>query len=259
MTVVITQIDPRGVATVILNRPERHNALNQDLITALTQAATDLGADPQVRVVVLTGVGPSFCAGGDLRWMMDQIQADGATRAAQARSLARLLSTWNSLPKPVIARIQGPAFGGGVGLACVADMALAVDTARFGLTETRLGLIPATIGPHVMARLGPAGRQVFMSSRRFDAADALRLGLIARAVPADQLDQMTEAEVVPYLSAAPAAVASAKRLALRQTDPVTPAMIEASIADLVAQWETPEAREGIAAFLEKRAPLWDRS
>ncbi len=256
MSALLTHIDPRGVAEVKLNRTDKHNALDQALIEALTLAGQNLATDNTVRAVVLTAAGPTFCAGADLDWMRQQIKADAKTRAVEAGKLAAMLTVWNSLSKPVIAKIQGPAYGGGVGLACVADIAIAADTAKFGLTETRLGLIPATIGPYVMARLGPAGRQVFMSPRRLDAQDALRIGLIGRVCSADQLDSLIEAEIAPYLTAAPAAVAAAKALGLRLTNPVTQAMIDASIADLVAQWDTPEAREGIQAFLDKRTPDW---
>ncbi len=258
MSVVVTT-DDRGVAVVTLNRPDKHNALTSAMITKMTAIADALAADAGVRAVVLAGAGPSFCAGGDLTWMKQQIEADRATRGFEARKLAQMLQAWNALPKPVIARIHGAAFGGGVGLACIADISIASDQARFGLTETRLGLIPATIGPHVLARLGPGARQVFMSSRRFDAADALRLGLIARAVTPEDLDRAVEAEIKPYLAASPGAVATAKAMALRLAAPVTEQMIDQSIADLVDQWETPEALEGITAFLEKRKAAWDLS
>ncbi len=258
MSVVVTT-DDRGVAVVTLNRPDKHNALTSAMITKMTAIADALAADAGVRAVVLAGAGPSFCAGGDLTWMKQQIEADRATRGFEARKLAQMLQAWNALSKPVIARIHGAAFGGGVGLACIADISIASDQARFGLTETRLGLIPATIGPHVLARLGPGARQVFMSSRRFDAADALRLGLIARAVSPEDLDRAVEAEIKPYLAASPGAVATAKAMALRLAAPVTEQMIDQSIADLVDQWETPEALEGITAFLEKRKAAWDLS
>lgn len=248
--------DPRGVATVTLNRPDKHNALSARMMDELTAAATALGADPAVRVVVLTGQGASFCAGGDLGWMQAQMSADDATRATEARRLAGMLGAWDALPKPVIARVQGNAFGGGVGMICVADIAVAAEPALFGLTETRLGLIPATIGPYVAARLGAATRQVFFSSARFGTADALRLGLIARAVPPEALDAAVEAEVTPYLACAPGAVAEAKALARTLLGAPDTAQVEATIAALVTRWQSPEAAEGIAAFFERRKPGW---
>jgi len=255
---LLIETDARGVATVTLNRPGKHNALSSRMIEELTEAAHALGQNPDVKVIVLTGAGASFCAGGDLGWMRDQMEADATARAREARKLAMMLAAWNRCPKPVIAKVQGPAYGGGVGLICTVDLAIAVDSARFGFTETRLGLIPATIGPHVMARLGAAGRQVFTSGGRFGIETALRLGLFARAVAPDVLDAAVEAEIKPYLSAAPQAVAAAKKLALSLCDPVSEAQIEASVAALIAQWETPTAREGIAAFFGKRTPVWPR-
>ncbi|MDP3339749.1 crotonase/enoyl-CoA hydratase family protein [Frigidibacter sp.] len=249
--------DARGVARLTLNRPDKHNALDAAMIAELTHAATALGADPAVRVVVLAGAGGSFCAGGDLGWMRAQIEADGPTRAAGARALAMMLNAMNLCPKPLIGRIHGNAFGGGIGMMSVCDVAIAADTARFGLTETRLGLIPATIGPYVLARMGEAmARRVFMSARLFGAAEAVTLGLAARAVPPEGLHAAVEAEVAPYLSCAPGAVAEAKALARRLGAPIGGAEIEASIAALVTRWESPEAAEGIAAFFDKRKPGW---
>lgn len=250
-------LDARGVALVTLNRPDKHNAMNAVMIDELSDLASSLSADPSVRVVVLTGTGESFCAGGDLGWMQAQMAASPAERAAGARRLAGMLGAWNALPKPVIGRIQGPAYGGGIGLISVCDVAVGVESARFGLTETRLGLIPATIGPYVLARLGEAmARRVFMSARLFGATEAVTLGLLARAVPAEALDTAVEAEVKPYLACAPGAVASAKALALRLGGAITPEQVEHSIAELVARWESDEASEGIAAFFGKRKAVW---
>ena len=250
------ETDARGVATLTLARPEKHNAMSARMIAELTAAAAQLGADPAVRVVVLAGQGRSFCAGGDLGWMRAQMEADAATRAAEARKLAEMLRDLDRLPKPLIGRVHDNAFGGGVGLISVCDVAVAAEGAKLGLTETRLGLIPATIGPYVVARLGPAVRRVFFSARLFDADEAVRLGLVARAVPADALDASVEEEVAPYLSTAPGAVAEAKALVRRLSPPIDDAVLEDSIAALAARWESDEAREGIAAFFDKRAAPW---
>jgi methylglutaconyl-CoA hydratase len=186
------------------------------MIAELTEAPERLARDPAVRVVVLTGAGASFCAGGDLDWMRAQMAADAATRAEGATALARMLAALDTLPKPLIGRVQGQAFGGGVGMMSVCDVVVGVDSATFGLTETRLGLIPATIGPYVIARIGAAmARRVFFSGRRFGAGEAVRLGLLARAVPAEELDEAVEAEVAPYLACAPGAVAEGKALVRR--------------------------------------------
>ncbi len=255
-TVSITT-DARGVARLTLNRPDKHNALSAQMIAELTQAAADLGADAGVRVVVLEGAGKSFCAGGDLGWMRDQMGMDAATRSAEARKLARMLEALDSLPKPLIGAVQGNAFGGGIGMACVCDVAIGVETARFGLTETKLGLIPATIGPYVLARMGEGrARRVFMSARLFDADEAVTLGILARSVPAEALAAAVEAEVAPYLACAPGAVAAAKKLARDLGSGVDAATVELSIAALAARWESEEAAEGIDAFFEKRKPGW---
>ncbi|MDT2030842.1 crotonase/enoyl-CoA hydratase family protein [Planktomarina sp.] len=248
--------DAQGVCTVWLNRPEKHNALSEQMIDELTEMAAIL-RQGSARVVILAARGKSFCAGGDLQWMQVQMQADRATRQAGARRLAGMLQVWNTLPQPVIGRIHGNAFGGGVGLASICDLAIGVETASMGLTETKLGLIPATIGPYVIARMGEAtARRVFMSARKFSAHEAQSLGLLAKTVAEDALDQAVMAEVTPYLSCAPGAVAAAKKLA-RALGPVIDAQtIEMTVTALIQQWESPEAEEGIAAFFGKTAPSW---
>ncbi|MGV6803253.1 MAG: crotonase/enoyl-CoA hydratase family protein [Ruegeria sp.] len=250
--------DLRGVAKLTLNRPEKHNAMSAQMIAELTQAAAQLGETNDVRVVVLTGAGKSFCAGGDLGWMQAQMAADPETRFVEARKLAEMLNALNTLPKPLIGALQGNAFGGGVGMAAVCDVAIGVDSLKMGLTETRLGLIPATIGPYVIARMGEArARRVFMSARLFDATEAVGLGLLARVVPADELDAAIEAEVQPYLSCAPGAVASAKALVRDLGPRIDDAVIDHTIRALVDRWETDEAQQGISAFFDKRKPSWN--
>lgn len=249
--------DARGVAALILARPGKHNAMNAQMIREIRAAAIELGDDASVRVVVLRAEGKSFCAGGDLRWMQDQMTADRATRAREARSIADMLGALNSLSKPLIGRLQGNAIGGGVGMACVCDIAIADEGAKFGLTETRLGLIPATIGPYVLARMGEANaRRVFMNSRVFAAGEAVELGIIARAVKTEALDAAVEAEVLPYLSCAPGAVAAAKALARKLGADVGEAQIAHSVKVLIEQWEGDEAGAGIAAFFAKETPPW---
>lgn len=252
---LLLEVDARGVAELTLNRPEKRNAMSGQMIAELHNAALQLGADDAVRVVVLRGAGGTFCAGGDLNWMKAQINADDATRAAEAGKLAAMLGAINRTPKPVIARIEGAAMGGGVGLACVADVAVCAPGTKFGLTETRLGLLPATIGPYVIARMGEgAARRVFMSSRMFDAQEAQALGLVARID--DDLDAAVAAEVTPYLACAPGAVAEAKALALDLGGAPGEAEVARSIEALVTRWADPEAGEGVEAFLAKRKPNW---
>jgi len=250
-------VDGRGIATLTLDRPEKHNSLSARMIDELTQAAEDLGADDTVRAVVLTGAGASFCAGGDLGWMREQMAADRETRMSEARKLALMLRALNELPKPLIGRVQGQAFGGGIGMMSVCDTVIAVDSAKFGLTEVRLGLIPATISPYVLARMGEGkARRVFMSAKIFGAEEARDLNLVAKVVSEGELDAAVEKEIKPYLSAAPAAVAAAKALARSLGTPIADAVIDDTIRRLADTWETPEAAEGIAAFFDKRKADW---
>ncbi|MGB3243612.1 MAG: crotonase/enoyl-CoA hydratase family protein [Sulfitobacter sp.] len=254
---ITVETDARGIATLTLNRPGKHNAMSALMLEELTAAAAMLGGDDAVRVVVLTGAGTSFCAGGDLGWMAAQREMDAATRAGEAGKLAAMLGALNSLPKPLIGRVQGNAFGGGVGMASVCDVAIGVDSLKMGFTETRLGIIPATIGPYVLARMGEGrARRVFMSARLFDAQEAVELGLLARIVPADALDAAVEREVVPYLSCAPGAVAAAKQLARDLGPVIDEAVVARTIDALSARWETEEAAEGIGAFFDKRKAAW---
>ncbi|SPH21744.1 putative enoyl-CoA hydratase echA8 [Ascidiaceihabitans donghaensis] len=257
MDTISIDVDARGVATMTLDRADKHNAMSAQMLAELTQAAHDLGSDDAVRVVVLTGAGKSFCAGGDLGWMREQMAADAETRGREAAKLAHMLQALNTMPKPLIGALQGNAFGGGVGMASVCDVAIGVDHLKMGLTETRLGIIPATIGPYVIARMGEGrARRVFMSSRLFGAAEAVELGLLARAVPAETLTEAVEAEVVPYLSCAPGAVAAAKALARDLGPRIDNDTIAMTINALKSRWETDEAAEGIGAFFDKRKAAW---
>lgn len=253
------ETDARGVATLWLARPDKHNALSQLMQEELTAAAGQLGADPSVRVVILAGEGKSFCAGGDLGWMRDQMGADAETRRKGARGLAGMLSALNLLPKPLIGRVHGNAFGGGIGMMSVCDIAIASDTAKFGLTEVRLGLIPATIGPYVLARMGEdRARRVFFSGRIFGAEEAVALNLAARQVAPGDLDAAVEAEIAPFLLGAPGAIAAAKAQCRFLGPQITQTQIDDSIDRLVATWEAQEAPEGISAFFEKRTPAWQQ-
>ena len=251
------RLDDRGVAYVTLNTPDKRNALSARMIADLTDMARTLGAQTTTRAVVLSGAGKVFCAGGDLNWMKAQIEADRETRMAEARKLAEMLNALNEMPSPLIGRIHGGAFGGGVGMACVCDVAIADAATKFGLTETRLGLIPATIGPYVLARMGEGrARRVFMSARIFDAAEAADLGIVAKAVAAEDLDAAVEAEVAPYLSVAPEAVGAAKALARALGPRIDAEVIDDTISRLADTWEGEEAAHGIAAFLAKEKARW---
>lgn len=251
-------VDERGMALVTLARPDKHNAMNALMISELMEAATSLGADATVRVVVLAGEGKTFCAGGDLGWMREQAGKDRIGKMEEAGALAAMLGAWNGLSIPVIGRVQGAAYGGGIGLIAVCDIAIAADNCRFALTETRLGLIPATIGPFVVRKLGEAfARQVFFNSKPFGVSLGERSGLLTRSCAAEDLDATVAEEVDAFLGCAPGAVASAKALCLALGsggDPV--AMADMSANALADRWETDEAQAGIDAFFAKREPHW---
>jgi methylglutaconyl-CoA hydratase len=254
---ITVDVDGRGVATLTLARAAKHNAMSAQMLAELTHAGEALGADDAVRVVVLAADGRTFCAGGDLAWMQEQMGMDAVTRASEAGKLATMLGVLNRLPKPLIGRLHGNAFGGGVGMASVCDVAIGADTIKMALTETKLGIIPATIGPYVIARMGEGrARRVFMSGRVFGALEAVELGLLSRAVPEAELDAAVESEVEPYLACAPGAVAAAKKLAQDLGGAATEDAVAMSIAALAARWETAEAAEGIGAFFEKRKAAW---
>ena len=254
--VIEVKTDVRGVMTLWLNRPEVHNALSAEMMDAISDVVAPLRAGGEVRVVVLAGHGESFCAGGDLGWMRAQFSATPEERLREARRLSDMLGVLHNCDLPLIGRVHGNAFGGGVGLACVCDAAFGVEGALLGLTETRLGLIPATIGPYVAARLGPKLRSVFMSSRVFEAKEAKDLGILAEVTAPKALDARVEKEVSAYLSCAPGAVADAKRLARSLAPGPDAATVDAALRALVARWESDEASEGVCAFFDKRAPAW---
>lgn len=247
-----------GVTTLWLNRADKHNAMSGQMINDLTQAATHLAQDADTRVVVLAARGLTFCAGADLGWMRAQFEVDVNTRKAEARKMAMMLKALNMLPKPLVGRVEGNVFGGGIGLLAVCDVVVADACVEMALTETRLGLIPATIGPYVLARMGEAkAREVFMSGRRFTGEEAVRLNLVARAVASAQIKATVEAEVDPYLNCAPQAVAQAKAMTRRLGPVIDDTVLDASIEALAQCWSGLEAQEGIAAFFERRKPNWN--
>ena len=248
--------DARGIATLTLTRPDKHNAMNAAMISALHEAARTLAAS-DARAVILAAEGASFCAGGDLGWMRAQAEKDRAGKIEEARALAEMLAALNDLPQPLIARVHGNAFGGGIGLMAVADLAIVAQEARFALTETRLGLIPATIGPFVVRRMGEGfARQVFFTATGFGPDLALRSGLAADVVPADAIDARVEREVAAILKTAPGAVAAAKALAKRLGGQDPRETIEATVNALADRWESDEAAAGIAAFFAREPAPW---
>jgi methylglutaconyl-CoA hydratase len=247
-----------GSAWITLNRPEVHNAFDDRLIAGLTDALSVLGADNAVRAVVLTGSGRSFSAGADLNWMRRTSTYGEPENLADARALARLMATLNELPKPTIARVNGAALGGGTGLVACCDIAVAAADARFGTTEVRLGLIPAVIGPYVVAAIGiRQARRLMLTGERITAVEAARIGLVHDVVPSDQLDGAIAALLDDLLKGGPGAIAAAKHL-LRDLAgrSIDAELIDDTARRIAALRATMEAREGVAAFLDKRPPGW---
>lgn len=247
-----------GVGRITMARPEKHNAFDDELIADLSAAFEAAGRDDAVRVVVLEGEGKSFSAGADLGWMQRMADYYDAENLADARKLAGMMRALNELPRPTIARVQGAAFGGGVGLVAACDIALASQAANFCLSEARLGLIPSVISPYVVEAIGArAARRYFQTAERFDAETAHVLGLVHEVVPRERLDGRLEELIGVLLDNGPAAMAASKDLIRRvASGPVDDAMVEDTaqrIADIRA---TDEGREGVKAFLEKRRPNW---
>jgi len=254
---LLCEVDARGVATVTLNRPEVHNAFNEALIADLTATFRRLDGEDGVRAVVLTGAGRSFCAGADLNWMKRMADYDAAENLADARRAAEMLHALDSLRCPTVARVQGSAFAGGMGLIACCDIALAADHAKFAVTEVRIGLSPSTISPYLLAAMGPrAARRYWLTAERFDAAEALRVGLLDGVAPAAALDALVAATIDDLLLGAPGALAACKELARQLAGPVDAAMRDDTAARIARIRAAPEGREGVAAFLEKRPPAW---
>ena len=252
--------DPRGVATLTLSRPEQHNALNGTMLDELAAAFTALDADPAVRIIVLTGAGRSFCAGGDLSWMQQSLAADRMGRVAQSRKVALALQAVDGCGKPVIGRINGAAYGGGFGMVSVADVVVAGESARFALSEVKLGLVPANIAPFVVRRIGPAAARRFaLSGRVISSAMAEKIGLVSRVVPDAELDAAVEQEIGYFLEAAPVAIAATKALLAYVADHTDHDNIGYTADRLADAWETECGREGIRTFLEKTVPSWRTS
>lgn len=250
--------DRRDVVRLALDRPDVHNAFDAELITALTERFSAL-SDAPPRALVLTGEGRSFSAGADLSWMRSMAEADEAGNRADAQRLAAMFRALDTLPCPVIARVQGAAFGGGVGLVACCDMAIASEHARFGLTEVRLGLVPATIAPFVMARIGRThARRYFLTGERFDAREAHRIGLVDTVVADEELDRAVETRLDALLASGPQAVAECKAL-IHRVDEFDGGMheLDAITAEWIARIRvSDEGQAGLRAFLDKRPPDW---
>ena len=248
------QIERRGaVITLWLNRPELHNAFDASLIARLTAALEAAGRDDSIRAVVVAGHGASFSAGADMQWMRGMAAASEASLA-----LARLMRTLDELPKPTLARVHGAAFGGGVGLVACCDIAIASTAARFGLTESRLGLLPAVISPYVIEAIGPRqARRWFATGEHFDAETALRIGLVHQLVEPERLDEALERQLALLDKAGPIASSTAKQLVRQVRDSHDRDTLDRDNAALIARLRvSAEGQEGLGAFLDKRAPHW---
>lgn len=258
-TLDITRSGP--VVRVFLNRPEVRNAFNSEVIGEMIGAFREINADATLRAVVLGGHGKAFCAGGDLNWMRAMADYSWAENHADAMALAEMLWSVYSCPHPVIGRLHGDCFAGGMGLAACCDVLIAADGPTFCLSEARLGLLPATIGPYVIRALGEqASRRYFITAERFSTAEAHRLGFVHQLFPADGLDAAVDAMVATLVVNGPQAVKACKRLVQDLAgQPITAALREDTarrIADIRA---TDEGKEGVQAFLGKREPAWRAS
>ena len=247
-----------GIARVTLNRPELRNAFDDELIKKLRAAFEDISKDQSVRVMVLAGNGPAFCAGADLNWMKRMAGYGYDENLADAKALAQMLATLDRLPKPTIARVHGPVFAGGTGLVAACDIAVGTPEAKFCLSEAKLGLSPATISPYVLRAMGEReARRYFLTAEVFDAVEAFRIGMLSLVVPAEQLDANVDSLVKHLLAGGPEAHAKIKALiravAGRRPDDALVAETAKNIAEIRG---SPEGKEGIASFLEKRKAAW---
>jgi methylglutaconyl-CoA hydratase len=256
---VLYSKDSRGVATVTLNRPEVHNAFDDNVIASLTNHLETAAADSEVRIVVLRSNGKNFSAGGDLNWMRRMAANSHAENIEDARGLGRLMQCLNDLPKPTIALVQGAAYGGAVGLTACCDIAVATEASKFCLSEVKIGLMPAVISPYVVRAIGERqSRRFFLTAEVFDAVQAHEFGLVHQLVNSvDGLDDAKDALVKQLLGNSPQAVGEAKSLIFAVSNkPIDEAVIEETVTRIADIRASEEGQEGLNAFLEKRKPSW---
>ncbi|MBT9490995.1 MAG: enoyl-CoA hydratase/isomerase family protein [Paucibacter sp.] len=258
METLTIAVDARGVAHITMTRPEVYNAFNEAMISELTQALQHCRADPGVRAIVLAGAGKAFSAGADIEWMRRAAAASEQLNLDDARRFATMLQLLAECPKPTLARIQGVALGGGVGLACACDIALASSDAKFAVSEARFGILPAVIGPYLINAVGPRqARRLALTAARIGAAEALQMGLLHEVVAADDLDAALERWLTELLAGGPQAQGEIKALfAQLEVGPVTPAVRELTAQTIARVRTGAEAREGFAAFVGKRPAAW---
>lgn len=251
------ETDSRGIATLTLDRPGKHNAMDSRMMVEIRDAVRGLDADSSVRGVILAGNGPSFCAGADLGWMRDNFARSREERIQESDVLSTMLHAMDTISKPLIAKVHGQAYAGGVGLISVCDIAIGVPEARFSVTEVRLGLTPANISTYLIARVGARNaRRLFLNAHFFQGDEAVQYGLLDKVVPAGELDKAVEAEVRPLLDCAPGAVAMTKELIAFVRTHDAEANRRHTAVLLADCWEGEEAQVAIANFFDKRPPPW---
>ena len=256
-TIILT-IDKANIAKLILNRPKVHNAINLEMIREIRKVVADLNGNQDVRALILTGEGESFCAGVDLKWLQKISKQNRYERVAEATELSEMLFELDRINKPLIGRINGKSFGGAIGLIACCDIVVAVEEAEFALTEVLLGLLPATISLFVLRRIGASNaRRIMLNAHRFSAKEAMEFNLISKVVPMKKLDNFVEKEINDLLRCSPEAVASTKKLIAEVLDKDPEDMRIHTVEKLVNAWYSDSLKEGIEAFFSKRKPLWD--
>ena len=258
MNKVITQIDSQGIAQVTLNNPDKHNAFDDQMIIELTNAFNALAANANVRIMLLKSEGKSFSAGADLEWMKRMASYSYQQNLNDARALAAMLKALHQMPIPTIARVQGAAFGGAIGLISCCDIALASSNASFALSEVKIGLVPSTISPYVIAAIGERhAKRYFMTAERFDTNTALQISLVHEAVEEQFLDDKVEQLITAILSNGPEAVVAAKQLVFAVSGKaIDSSLIEHTCEVIAGIRVSAQGQEGLSAFLDKRKPHW---
>ena len=254
----LMDVNDIGVATITLNRPNVHNAIDDKLISDLVEQLRILNNDDSVRVIVLTGNGPSFCSGADLNWMKRMAKYNEAENLRDAHALAKLLMMFASSPKPTVALVQGDAFAGGLGFICSCDIAISVNSATFAITEVRLGLMPSLISPFLISAIGErSARRYFLTAERFNAETAKQIGLVQMVVPDSALSKSGEELINKLLKGGPSSLAKTKALINKVKNSRLDENLMSSLSKGIAEIRSSnEAQEGMAAFLEKRKPYW---
>ena len=254
---IIIKKNENGVSEITLNQPEKHNALSPNMINDLSESFDQFKDDPNTKVLIISAEGKSFCAGGDLDWMKEQIFSDRKTRIEEARKLADLLHKMYKFPKPLIAQVEGNAFGGGIGIISVCDIAISIENIKLALTEAKLGLIPATISPYVISKIGSNNAiDLFTSARTFSPTEAKNMGLIKTLCADENINDVIHKEANSFIVNAPSAVSASKKLVRNLSTQINEETITFTVEALADVWENPESIEGINAFFEKRKPNW---